>query len=216
MQIISVNIGQEQSIQTKSGKTGIYKVPTTNSVSIDYNGLQKDVIVDKENHGGVDQAVYIYGMPDYIWWSEALGKELSPGTFGENITISDLESSSLAIGDRLHFDTVILEITAPRIPCVTLATRMNDPKFVKKFVAAERYGAYCRVIQVGEVQTGESVRIVKYDGERVSINEIASTFYNRPKDAAQLRRLLNVPVAIRARKYYEDQLRKLDLLTAQE
>ena len=67
-------------------------------------------------------------------------QELAPGTFGENLTISELESAPLAIGDRLHISGVILEVTAPRIPCWKLAQRMGDPGFVKRFRAAERPG----------------------------------------------------------------------------
>ena len=60
--------------------------------------------MDTKNHGGPDQAVYVYGGADYAWWSAELEQELAPGTFGENLTISDLESAPLAIGDRLHTD----------------------------------------------------------------------------------------------------------------
>jgi MOSC domain-containing protein YiiM len=31
-----------------------------------------------------------------------LGQELAPGTFGENLTISGLESAPVSIGDLLH------------------------------------------------------------------------------------------------------------------
>ncbi len=115
-------------------------------------GLEGDSIVDKKNHGGRDQAVYIYGGADYAWWSRArpdLDHGYQPGTFGENLTISDLESAEYAVGDRLQIGEVVLEVTAPRIPCVTLAARMGDPQFIKAFMAAERPGLYCRVIVEG-------------------------------------------------------------------
>ena len=106
-------------------------------------GLESDTICDTENHGGVDQAVYVYGVPDYDWWAEALAKPLQPGTFGENLTVSDLESAGLQVGDRLEVGTVVLEVTSPRVPCVTLAARMEDPTFVKRFRAG---GAPRRVL----------------------------------------------------------------------
>jgi MOSC domain-containing protein YiiM len=58
------------------------------------------VIVDKKHHGGVDQAVYIYTRPDLDWWSAELGQKLAPGTFGENLLLSDLLSAELCLGDR--------------------------------------------------------------------------------------------------------------------
>src|SRR3954464_519120 len=83
MQLISINIGRTQAIQgaKASGTTGIYKLPV-DTAQITAEGLTGDAICDRENHGGVDQAVYVYGTPDYAWWSAELGRALAPGTFG--------------------------------------------------------------------------------------------------------------------------------------
>ena len=142
MRLVSVNVGREQALShaKASGKTGIFKRSVDTPVPVTALGLEDDTICDTENHGGADQAVYVYGAPDYRWWSEELGRDLTPGTFGENLTVADLESADLTIGDRLHIGRVVLEVTAPRIPCVTLARRMEDPAFLKRFRAAERPG----------------------------------------------------------------------------
>src|SRR3989304_5273608 len=115
MQLIIINIGQKRAIENarKSGFTGIYKLPVITPVQVTENGLAEDVICDTKNHGGPDQAVYIYSQTDYQWWSKELGQQLPPGTFRENLTISELESASCSVGDRLHVGEVILEVTAP-------------------------------------------------------------------------------------------------------
>src|SRR5262245_11129181 len=102
MRLIRVNIGQARPLPNarEGGKTGIYKEPVEGPVTLTRNGLDGDVICEIENHGGPDQAIYMYGTPDYAWWSEKLQRELSPGTFGENLTITGLESASALIGDR--------------------------------------------------------------------------------------------------------------------
>ena len=82
-----------------------------------------------------------------------------PGTFGENLTIAGVETAQALIGDRLAIGDVLLEVTSPRIPCVTLAARMGDPGFVKRFRAAERPGFYCRVLQEGFVRAGDAVTL---------------------------------------------------------
>ncbi|MFO7632161.1 MAG: GNAT family N-acetyltransferase [Caldilinea sp.] len=201
MQLISVNVGQERSIQDAklSGTTGIYKLPVTTSVEITQLGLVGDAVVDIENHGGVDQAVYLYGAADYAWWSAQLGYELEPGTFGENLTISGLESAHLKIGDTLHVGAVTLQVSAPRIPCATLAARMGDPGFVKRFRAAERPGAYCRVQKVGRVQTGDAVKLERYPGETISVVQMFRDFYDPHPSEETIRRHLNAPIAERAR-----------------
>jgi MOSC domain-containing protein YiiM len=185
MQILSVNIGEERAIRNakSSGKTGIYKIPSTAPVEIGPYGLQGDVIIDVEHHGGLEQAVYVYFSPDYAWWSQELGQELLPGTFGENLTISGLESAQISIGDRLLTSQVILEVTYPRIPCVTLAARMGDPSFVKRFRLAERPGVYCRVIQPGTVQAGETVTYQPCVGATTTVNQMFRDYYKSRPDA---------------------------------
>lgn len=210
MQLISVNIGHSRAMKAKSvGHTGIFKLPSDGPVPITAEGLSGDVICDTESHGGVDQAVYVYGAPDYAWWSESLGQDLAPGTFGENLTITELESARLNIGDRLHIGSVILEVTAPRIPCVTLATRMGDPAFPKRFRAAERPGLYCRVIEAGSVQVGDAVELEPYPGEGVPAIELFRDYFAPDDQETTIRRHLAAPIAIRARVEKEEQLQKV-------
>ncbi len=211
MYLHSVNIGRTQAMRNAkaSGVTGIYKMPAPGSVPITAEGIPNDAICDVEHHGGVDQAIYVYGMPDYAWWSESLQSDLEPGTFGENFTISDLESATLRIGDRLHVGSAILEVTAPRIPCVTLATRMGDPAFVKRFRHAERPGVYCRVIQEGFVQEGDPVTLEPVAGEGVLALELFRDFFAPDDQEATIRRHLAAPLAIRARRDKEEQLAKV-------
>jgi MOSC domain-containing protein YiiM len=211
MATITVNIGQSRSIENAKslGQTGIYKLPVTAPVPITAYGLAGDAICDTENHGGLDQAIYVYGSLDYEWWSNALGQELQPGTFGENLMVSELESTQFSIGDRLDVGTTILEVTAPRIPCVTLAARMGDPGFVKRFRQAERPGFYCRVIQPGWVQAGDAVSCAPHEGETVTVLEMFRDFYEPELNAETLRRYLAAPIAIRDRVEKEKQLGKL-------
>jgi MOSC domain-containing protein YiiM len=211
LRVLSVNVGREERIEgaKTSGKSGIFKRPVESSVTITLNGLSGDEISDKENHGGVDQAVYLFGSPDYEWWSEELGRELEPGTFGENLTVSGLESAGMCIGDRFVVGPVVLEVTAPRIPCVTLAVRMGDPAFLKRFRRAERPGLYCRVIRPGEVAAGDRVRSEPYSGERVPAIEVFRAFFDPDPDVAVLRRHLAAPVAVRAREMDERRLARV-------
>lgn len=211
MQVESVNLGQEQSLQHKSRieRTGIFKVPVQGPVRVTTLGLEGDAILSKKHHGGPDQAVYVYGRTDYGWWSEELKREIAPGTFGDNLTISDLESSQFNIGDTLQMGEVTLQVTAPRIPCATFAARMGDPKWVKRFRQAERPGLYCRVIQAGFVKAGDPVSMETFKGETISVLEMFRDFYERNKSEETLRRQLNAPIAIRARRDLERELRKL-------
>ena len=210
MKLANVNIGQERTQQNgnKLETTGIYKLPTPEPVHISSLGIKEDFIASKKHHGGPDQAIYVYGTTDYDWWSTELGRDLYPGTFGENLDITELESAQFNIGDRLLIGSVILEITAPRIPCGTLAARMEDPQFVKRFRHAERPGFYCRVIQEGTVEMGNDVKIERYEKETVSVIQIFRDYYDKNKSEETIRKQLNAPIAIRLRTALEEDLQK--------
>ncbi|GAB4463620.1 MAG: hypothetical protein Kow0070_24400 [Anaerolineales bacterium] len=135
--------------------------------------------------------------------------ETRPGTFGENLTISGLESAAFNVGDFLHIGEVTLQVTAPRIPCGTFATRMGDPQWVKKFRAAERPGLYVRVIQEGVIKAGDPVIVEKFTGETISIVEMYREHYVKDKSEESLRRHLNAPISVRARRALEEELEAL-------
>jgi len=213
MIVMSVNLGEKRIQQRKERveTTGIFKFPTANSVKVTKLGLEGDVIVSKKHHGGPDQAIYVYGLADYEWWSGELGKEISPGTFGENLTISELESVQFKVGDYIRVGDVTLQVSAPRIPCGTFAARMDDPQWVKRFRYAERPGLYCRVLKEGFVQAGDAVSVERFSGETVSILDMFRDYYNSAKSEETLLRYLNAPIAIRARNSFEEQLQRLSV-----
>ena len=211
MKLLSINIGKERQQQRNDyvETTGIYKMPVDGPVEIKFLGIEGDAICDKKNHGGPDQALYIYGGADYAWWEQEIGQKLAPGTFGDNLTISELESAAFNVGDTLHIGEVTLQVTSPRIPCGTFATRMGDPQWVKKFRAAERPGLYVRVVKEGVIKAGDPVTVEKYTGETISIVQMYREYYVKDKSEESLRQHLNAPIDIRSRKDLEEELQKL-------
>jgi MOSC domain-containing protein YiiM len=150
----------------------------------------------------------VYGTLDYEWWSHELGKDCVAGTFGENLTISGLESARVNIGHQLSTESVILEITAPRIPCETFAARMGDPQFINRFRQAERPGLNCQVLREGTIQAGDELRRKQYQGEAIPLLDLFRTHYDNQSDQETLRRLLAAPIAIRAREDLVERLKK--------
>jgi MOSC domain-containing protein YiiM len=210
MRITSVNVGKAERLTGPSfhGETGIFKRPVTGHVGIGELGLEGDEVLNEQHHGGPDQAVYLYRREDYDWWSNQLGSTVAPGTFGDNLTVTGLPGPGLIIGSRLVFDTVILEITAPRIPCNTLAQRMNDPRFAKRFMKAERPGVYCRVIKSGSVAAGDAFHLEPGDPDGVSTLEIFRGA-SRKLTRDELARFLAAPIDVRTRRDFEAKLEKL-------
>jgi MOSC domain-containing protein YiiM len=201
--LLSVNVGALIPLQpdTPRKRTGIYKRPATDAVEVTPLGLIGDRVGNLTHHGGPDQAVYLYGADDYAWWSAQGVAPATAGSFGENLTL-DRWWPDVRVGDRLQVGEVMLELTAPRIPCGTLATRMGDPQFVKRFARAERCGAYARVLQRGTVQASMTVEVTRAPSDFPLIRDLFRLWYERPHDHAALQHALETPLASRLRAQY--------------
>jgi MOSC domain-containing protein YiiM len=202
VRLVSVNVGR-----IVDG-TAIDKQPIVGPVSVGAEGVAGDEIGSPKHHGGPDQAVYAYGTVDYAWWSAELGRELPPATFGENLTIDGLESGSCSIGDRLAIGTALFEVTAPRIPCGTLAARMGDENFARRFRDARRPGIYLRVLQQGVVTVGDPVAFTPAAPGALPLLELQDLFYRRNATKVAIERALAAPIAIRDRQHLERRLAK--------
>lgn len=207
MRVTSVNVGREETIDhgNRTFATGIRKRPVAGAIYVGSDAIAGDTISDKKHHGGADQVVYAYSQDDYEWWSAQLGKKLVPGTFGDNLTIEGLPTD-MNIGDRLLIGDVLLEATAPRIPCNTLAAQMQDSGFGMAFRKAERPGIYFRVLNEGEVSAGDAVTFIENPAPVVSILELYRLAYDLRPDPADLERYLEAPLAERMRASIEEKL----------
>lgn len=207
MRVLSINVGREETIDfgKRSFRTGIRKRPADGAVHIGTDAVAGDMICDKEHHGGLDQVVYAYSADDYEWWSARLGRSVGPGTFGDNLTIEGLPAD-MNVGDRLLIGEVLLEVTAPRIPCSTLAAQMQDSSFGMAFRKAERPGIYFRVLNEGEISAGDTVTYIENPAPVVSILDLYRLAYDLRPDPAAMERYLEAPLAARVRASIEEKL----------
>ena len=197
--ITSINLGRLKTIEAgdRITKTGIFKEPATGPVEITAQGVAGDVIADKEHHGGFDQAVYLYSSGDADWWAHKLQRDVPPGFFGENLTLSRWWPN-VRIGDRLEAGPLRLEITFPRIPCSKLAARVGDLGFVKSFAAARKPGAYARVLTPGSIRAGQAIVITPAPDAFPTVEAMFDLWYAKPRDHELMRQALAAPLAQRA------------------
>jgi len=176
----SVNVGRPRPNPHKeTGWTGIGKQPTLASIEVRPpgpkttglgSGLVGDFIGDGKHHGGDDQAVYAFQREDLDEWERRLERELPNGFFGENLTTLDLEVNDARIGERWGIGSeVVLQVTAPRIPCATFRGWMGKKGWAKTFTAAGRPGAYLSVISSGTIRAGDPIEILRRPDHDVSI-----------------------------------------------
>jgi len=199
MVLVSINRGHRSRQPGARSATGIDKRPVDGPVLIGVDGVEADAVCDGRYHGGPDQAVYIYGGADYAWWETQDNRAYPPGSFGENMVVSELETGPLAVGDVLTVGDVRLQVTDARIPCGTLERHIREKGFAQRFTAALRPGAYCRVIVPGAVAAGAPVRLEPWTGDRLTLAEIVIDQAKPNLAPESLERFLNLPISERLR-----------------
>lgn len=191
-EIASVNVGTPRTVQFR-GKpvmTSIYKAPVDGPVAVAGVNLAGDEQADRRVHGGKHKAVYAYASEDYDWWSDQLGFVVGAGHFGENLTTRGVDVAGAVVGEQWKVDDVLLEVSEPRMPCFKLGIRMNDPAFLDRFSAADRPGAYLRILSEGTIAAGDEVTIGDQPSHGLTVADVARI---HSRDHYGAYRLLEIP-----------------------
>jgi MOSC domain-containing protein YiiM len=174
--LISVNVGRPAQLAVRRGRplmSAIGKAPVEARVRVEGVNLVGDEQADRRVHGGPDKAVYAYASEDAAFWSGELGRELAPGTFGENLTTAGLDVSGAVVGERWRIGTVELEVCQPRLPCNKLALRLGEPLMVKRFAQASRPGAYLRILVEGSLGAGDEVVVLSRPSHGITVRDVS-------------------------------------------
>ncbi|MFD0153200.1 MOSC domain-containing protein [Streptomyces sp. NPDC055721] len=182
MTLLSVNVGRARAVDytdSASGTTAIDKRPVDGPVRIEApgppgvgrSGVAGDTVCDLRFHGGDDRAAYAFAREDMDLWERELGRELAPGSFGENLTTLGLDVNGALIGERWRIgEDVVLEVTGGRIPCRTFAGFVEEKGWVKRFTQSTAGpGALLRVIVPGEVRAGDPITVVHRPDHDVTV-----------------------------------------------
>jgi len=193
MKIVSVNIGPVITYPWRNGtRSALNKTPTKESIFIDTLGLSGDEQADQKKHGGEDKAVFILPASHY----ERFKIQQPFGFLGENLTLSGLDESQICLGDRLQIGEVLLEVTQPRSPCWKLGEHASIQEnwtmatFLQAYSKEGYVGFYCRVIQEGFIQEGDTIHWLPEESknEKLTIQALftAKQFHKTPEQIHQL------------------------------
>lgn len=176
----SVNVGRPKSGLAKGLDSGIDKRPVDEITVFDpgpkgkgASGVEGDAVVNLRHHGGTTQAVYAVAREELDWWSVDLGRDLQPGAFGENLTTAGFDVDASIVGEHWRVGgSVVLTVTAPRVPCSTFAKHMGVKGWVKAFTERGRTGAYLAVTQPGTIQPDDEIQVAWRPGHGLTVPDL--------------------------------------------
>ncbi|MGB3303317.1 MOSC domain-containing protein [Gordonia sp. (in: high G+C Gram-positive bacteria)] len=157
----------------KVGTTAIDKRPLAGAVKVGDYGVYADVQADRKHHGGLDKALYAYAQEDADFWAHELSREIPAGSFGENLRTVGIDVNAARIGEQWRIgDTVVVEVTSPRVPCQTFARWMGEETngWVKRFAQSGRVGPYLRVVKRGSIAPGDEITVVHVPDGAPAVN----------------------------------------------
>jgi MOSC domain-containing protein YiiM/ferredoxin-NADP reductase len=215
--VASLNVGEPRSVTYRgiSFRTGILKAPTDKPLTLKKLNFTGDGQADLSAHGGIDKAVYCYPIEHYDFWRREIGRAILPmGQFGENVTTEGVLESELRIGDVLRMGTAIVQVSEPRIPCYKLVMHMDaGSDFSVRFLAANRTGFYCRVLEEGIVGRSDAIALVSRDTSSPTVSEVFAATQFTDRDPVELRRVvrardISVKWRSRVRRMIDSELRR--------
>ena len=164
MKVVSTNLAEPKVIEWrgKEYKTGIYKYPTSEPLFLDYADVQKDTVIDRKYHGGIDKACYLFSADYYPHWKNIYPElEWHWGMFGENLTITGMNEQKIRRGDIYKIGTAVVQISEPREPCLKLGAKFGTQTILKQFIKHAHPGTYVRVLDSGHVTVNDRVELIK-------------------------------------------------------
>lgn len=200
--IVSIQVGQPQTYtyeaaadgRGRTWTTAFFKAPVEGTVHVSRLGLVGDQQADLKNHGGVDKAVLAYAADHYTYWRQHLQlSDLTFGGFGENLTISGLEETSVCIGDQWQAGNVMFEVSQPRQPCWKMGRRWRIPDLPKQVIANGRSGWYLRVLQEGELLAGTTLDLIRRPHASWTIARASHLLYHQRHNLSAREELASLP-----------------------
>jgi len=166
--------------------TAYWKDEAPGPVHVGHLGLEGDQQADRRHHGGADMAVLMYAEGHYAQWRTHAGLEaMGPGGFGENLTVSGLDETTLCVGDVLEVGGTGLQVASPRGPCAHISRRWDAEWLLEAVLAARRSGWYLRVVREGPVARGDAVRLLERPHPGWTVERVMNVRYATPRPRAE-------------------------------
>ncbi len=185
MNIIATNIGKPTTFlwNGKEEQTGIFKYPIQESIYLGNTDVNDDTVIDRKHHAGINKACYLFSADNYPYWKKHYPElKWDWGMFGENLTVSGLDESEMRIGDIYKIGSSLVQVSQPREPCYKLGIRFGTQNILKQFIDHGHPGTYVRILEEGEVRTGDEVQLQRQSENTLTVRQFYNLMFERKKN----------------------------------
>lgn len=154
-------VGSVAAIGPKGVPSAIDKRPVEHALKVKRDGFEADAQGDRKRHGGAEKAVHHYPYDHYAAWRHETAAPIlgQSGAFGENLSTTGMDESTVAIGDVFRVGGALLEVSQGRQPCWKLNIRFDVADMAKRVQVTGRTGWYYRVLEEGIVSPGDELSL---------------------------------------------------------
>lgn len=159
-------------------------------------GISGDHQGDTKHHGGIEKAIHHYPYDHYAAWraeNAAIAVFHNPPAFGENLSTVGIIEDDVCVGDVFRLGEAILQISQGRQPCWRINAFSGWPALAHRVQVTGRTGWYYRVLQPGQVHTGDLLALDHRPRPDWSVARLMRTMFARSVDRDELRLMSDVP-----------------------
>lgn len=195
----SILLGKAQPFGPKGLPSAIHKTAIQGVVYVGKLGLQhlsgNDEQGDPRFHGGEEKAIHYYPFEHYAIWKETINHPIlnTVGAFGENFSATGLLENKVCVGDIFQVGSARIQISQGRQPCWKLNVRFGTADMAKQVQNTGRTGWYFRVLEEGETQSGDMMKLLERPNPDWDLAKILHYLYIDKLNYEALESLASLP-----------------------
>lgn len=171
--------------------TSYVKKQNTN-IQVKKEAINNNQIYNTIHHGGDDRVIHQFNLETYDLLKKEfphVGNLFTPSSLSENICVEGpLNEHTLCIGDTVKIGKeVILQVSEPRKPCITIDTYFKQVGVMKYLLQTLSTGLFYRVLSAGTINQNDQIELVDRISPNWSVAKVLDLTIRNKTDSKSLR-----------------------------
>ncbi|WP_218353861.1 MOSC domain-containing protein [Alteromonas lipotrueiana] len=179
MNIFALYAGQPAPLGPRQSLSAFVKQASP-QLTVEKSGTVEDQQANTKLHGGPEKVLHQYSFEGYSVLQQAYpALSFESGMMGENLLVKGMSDTNVFIGDVYQMGEVVVQVSAPRAPCVKICHRFEQSG-IDKFVGVQGItGWYYRVRQPGVLYPEDKVQLLERPEHSVSVAALMQCVFDK-------------------------------------